>query len=84
MQKYNWLLRKQAKAMNVFIEAGEQLKAVKAHLLKEISANHAEMGELFGEIREREGEIEFLKKQHAEVNAQHEKLLTIAGPKDGK
>lgn len=80
MEKYNWLQKKQSKALAVFREAGEQLAKVKDQLLGEISANADEISELHCEINARIEEIAYLRAQHDQVHEQHEKITAIVGP----
>lgn len=79
MQKYKWLLRKQEKAIAIFRQAGDQLQAVKNHIMSELSDNQLEIDNLHVEIVSLIDANDFLEKQHDAVHEQHQKIIAIVG-----
>ncbi len=79
MEKYNWLLKKQSKALAVFEQARAQLASLQQHFLSAIGEANDAIDDHEEQIAEQKKAIEFLTKQHQGVTEQHFKISNILG-----
>lgn len=77
MDKYQWLIKKQTKALKVFVQAKEQLASVIQSIEQEIFIADKAIHDLKTQA-ERLGDAKnYLQERHAEVTQQHKKVDAI-------